>query len=440
MNEPPTTPRLNIPKVVRAWCLYDWANSVYSLVIISAIFPVYYKSVAVSEATGDSVSFLGFSIQNSVLYSYALSFSFLLVAAILPLVSGVADYTGKKKYFMKIFVFIGGFGCIGLYFFDGLNTLEWGIFCSIIASIGYSGSLVFYDAFLPEIVTADLYDRTSARGYSMGYFGSVLLLVVCLGIIMNYSFFGIFQDKGDATRFSFLLVGFWWIGFAAISFRHLPENPHGRVPSGNIWVNGYNEIINVWRSLNHSRQLKRFLIAFFFYNMGVQTIMYLATLFGTDVLHLESEKLIGTILLIQLVAAFGAWLFARISMTFGNKNALLTLILIWFGICVGAYFTNTEFQFYGLAVVVGMVMGGIQSLSRATYSKLIPENSIEHASYFSFYDVTYNLSIVMGTFSFGLIHQLTKDMRNSALVLASYFVIGFIILFTLKSTRLKTKI
>ncbi len=437
-NSETTTHQLNVPRVVRAWCLYDWANSVYSLVIISAIFPVYYKAVAVSETTGDIVLFMGFSIQNSVLYSYALSFSFLLVAAILPLISGVADYTGKKKLFMKVFVFIGGSGCMGLYFFDGLNTLEWGIFCSIIASVGYSGSLVFYDAFLPEIVTEDLYDRTSARGYSMGYYGSVLLLVVCLGLILNYSSVG-FESEGDATRFSFLLVGVWWIGFSAVSFRGLPENPYGRKPGGRIWANGYNEISKVWRSLNGSPDLKRFLAAFFFYNMGVQTIMYLATLFGTDVLHLESGKLIGTILLIQLVAAVGAWLFARISGTYGNKHALLTLILIWLGICLGAYFTHTEFQFYALAVVVGMVMGGIQSLSRATYSKLIPQNSIEHASYFSFYDVTYNLSIVMGTFSFGFIHQITTDMRNSALVLASYFVIGFIILFTLKSTRLKIK-
>ncbi len=433
-----TTHQLNVPRVVRAWCLYDWANSVYSLVIISAIFPVYYKAVAVSETTGDMVPFLGFSIQNSVLYSYALSFSFLLVAAILPLISGVADYTGKKKLFMKVFVFIGGSGCMGLYFFDGLSTLEWGIFCSIIASVGYSASLVFYDAFLPEIVTEDLYDRTSARGYSMGYYGSVLLLVVCLGLILNYSSVG-FETEGDATRFSFLLVGVWWIGFSLISFRGLPENPYGRKPTGRIWANGYYEISKVWRSLNGSPDLKRFLAAFFFYNMGVQTIMYLATLFGTDVLHLESSKLIGTILLIQIVAAVGAWLFARISETYGNKYALLTLILIWLGICLGAYFTHTEFQFYALAVVVGMVMGGIQSLSRATYSKLIPQNSIEHASYFSFYDVTYNLSIVMGTFSFGFIHQMTKDMRNSALVLATYFVIGFIILFTLKSARLKTK-
>ncbi len=435
MTASKNSPQLNVPKVIRAWCLYDWANSVYSLVIISAIFPVYYKAVTTSETTGDMVSFLGFSIQNSVLYSYALSFSFLLVAAMLPLVSGVADYTGKKKMFMKIFVGVGAFGCLGLYFFEGLNTLEWGIFCSIIASIGFSGSLVFYDAFLPEIVTPDLYDSTSARGYSMGYYGSVLLLVVCLGLILNFSAVG-FSTEGDATRFAFLLVGCWWIGFSMISFRALPENPYGRKPTGDIWSNGYNAIINVWKNLNQSPDLKRFLAAFFFYNMGVQTIMYLATLFGTDVLHLESAKLIGTILLIQLVAAFGAWLFARVSKTYGNRKALLIMISIWMGICLAAYFINTEIQFYAVAVFVGIVMGGIQSLSRATYSKLIPSSTIDHASYFSFYDVTYNLSIVFGTFSFGLINQITGDMRNSALALASYFVIGFIILATIKSKKL----
>ncbi len=437
-KQQPSIPQLNNPKIIRAWCMYDWANSVYSLVIISAIFPVYYKAIAVTESGSDHVLFLGFTIQNSVLYSYALSFSFLLVAAILPLASGVADYTGKKKLFMKIFVLLGGSGCIGLYFFQGLNTLEWGIFCSILASIGYSGSLVFYDAFLPEIVTEDLYDSTSAKGYSMGYYGSVLLLIICLAMIMNWSSLW-FVDEGDATRFSFLIVGVWWIGFSTISFRALPENPYGRKPVGNIWSNGYNEIIKVWRNLKNSPELKRFLAAFFFYNMGVQTIMYLATLFGTDVLHLASEKLIATILLIQLVAAFGAWLFARMSKRKGNKVTLVTMILIWIVICLSAYLVSTEIQFYILAAVVGMVMGGIQSLSRATYSKLIPESTIEHASYFSFFDVTYNLSIVMGTFSFGLINQLSGNMRNSALALATYFVIGLLILITLKSTLLLPK-
>ncbi|HRK53310.1 MAG TPA: MFS transporter [Cyclobacteriaceae bacterium] len=428
-------PQLNNTRIVRAWCMYDWANSVYSLVITSAIFPIYYKAVAVTE-NGDQVQFLGFSVNNSVLYTYSLSLAFLIVAIILPLLSGMADYAGKKKTYMKIFVGIGSLACIGLYFFRDVSDLEWGIFCSMLACIGYSGSLVFYDAFLPEIVTIDRYDETSARGYSMGYYGSVILMVICLFIITYFNSFG-FSTEGDAVRFTFLLVGIWWIGFSMITFHYVPENPYGRKATGNIWTKGYAELVKVWGSLQASPNLKKYLTAFFFFNMGVQTVMYLATLFGTDVLQLDSTKLIMTILLIQMVAAVGAWLSARFSARYGNKVALLALIGVWITVCISAYFVATEYQFYALAFVVGLIMGGVQALARATYTKLIPETTIDHASYFSFFDVTFNLSIVFGTFSFGLINQLTGSMRNSALVLALFFVIGILMLSLVKSEKLK---
>lgn len=429
-----TTPPLNDPKTVRAWYMYDWANSVYSLVITSAIFPVYYKSVTTRDGN-DMVPFLGFQVQNSNLYSYALSVSFLIVAAIIPLLSGMADYAGRKKDFMKFFVWLGALSCMGLFFFTGVETLGLGILFSITASIGFSGSLVFYDAFLPEVVTEDRYDVTSARGYSMGYYGSVLMMTLCLLLIMNHAAVG-FANEGEATRVAFLLVGAWWLGFSLIPFKHLPENPFGRKPSGNLWTKGYEEVHKVWKSLSHQGDLKRFLFAYFFYNMGVQTVMYLAALFGTDVLHLEDQKLIGTILMIQLVGSVGAWFFARLSGRKGNKTSLLSMITIWIGVCVGAFYITTEQEFYLIAIVVGLVMGGIQSLSRATYSKLIPANTIDHASYFSFYDVTYNLSIVFGTFSYGLINQITGSMRYSALGLAVYFVIGMAFLITIRSKHI----
>lgn len=434
MTSPNRAPALNNPKTVRAWYMFDWANSVYSLVITSAIFPVYYKAVAKSNGS-DMVPFLGFTIQNSNLYSYALSFSFLLVAAMLPLLSGMADYSGKKKAFMKVFVWTGALSCMGLFFFTGIETLWLGIFLSITASIGYSGSLVFYDAFLPEIVSQDRYDITSARGYSMGYYGSVVLMILCLALVMGYDTFG-FVNEGQATRTGFLLVGVWWIGFSMIPFKHLPENPFGVRPSGNIWTKGYEEIRKVWLSLAEQKDLKRFLRAYFFYNMGVQTVMYLSALFGTDVLGLEATKLIAIILVIQLVGSVGAFAFARLSDRKGNKYSLLSMITIWVGVCIAAYFITTAYQFYALAVVVGLIMGGIQSLSRATYSKLIPENTIDHASYFSFYDVTFNLSIVLGTFSYGLINQLTGSMRYSALGLAVYFIIGAVFLISIKSKKI----
>lgn len=425
---------LNNPRTIKAWCMYDWANSVYSLVITSAIFPVYYQAVTTADGN-DKVNFLGFEVVNSVLYSYSISFAFLIIAPLLPLLSGMADYTGNKKFFMKLFCYTGGLACMGLYFFTS-ESLPWGIFCVIMACIGYSGSFVFYDAFLPEIASEDMFDKTSARGYSYGYYGSVIMMIIAMIFILSPTTFG-FPNAGIATRFSFLMVGLWWIGFAQIPFARLPDNPFQRKPGKQKLLKGYHEIVKVWRSLKENSDIKFYILAYFFYNMGVQTVMYLAATFGAKELKLPDEKLIGTVLLIQIVAAVGANLFAKFSHQRGNRFALITMICIWIVICFSAYFVYNEYQFYAIAFGVGIVMGGIQSLSRATYSKLIPRNSINHASYFSFYDVTQNLSIVFGTFSYGLVEHITGSMRNSTLALASYFVIGLLLLIQVKAKEIK---
>ncbi|MFM7488411.1 MAG: MFS transporter [Cytophagales bacterium] len=424
----------NNPKIIRAWCLYDWANSVYSLVITSAIFPVYYQAVAKSADGSDDVTFLWWDkIPNSALYSYALSFSFLLVTPLLPLLSGVADYAGRKKKFMRLFCIIGGLACVGMFFF-GKTNLGWGIACIVFASIGYSGSLVFYDAFLPEIATEDQFDRISAKGYSWGYYGGVVLLVLCLGLIQLHGVLGV--AEGTMVRLSFLLVGVWWIGFAQITFAVLPEEV--RKTKATL-VKGYEELMNVWRSFSQNPDLRKYVLAYFFFNMGVQTVMYMAATFGAKELKLPDTKLILTILVIQLVAALGAHGFARLSGRWGNKNVLLLMILFWVIICLGAYMVRSEYQFYALAFAVGIVMGGIQSLSRATYSKLIPQNSIDNASYFSFFDVTFNLSIVVGTFSYGFIEHVTGSMRNSTLAIATFFVIGLLVLTQVRAQSIVKK-
>lgn len=424
----------NQPKVVNAWCMYDWANSVYSLVITSAIFPVYYQAVAKGADGSDVISFFGIEVVNSVLYSYALSFSFLVTAVMLPILSGMADYSGKKKVFLKFFVILGATSCAGMFFFESHNV-EWGIICSVLASIGYSSGLVFYDAFLPEIVDAEHYDKTSAKGYSYGYIGSVILLVINIAMIEMYDTLG-FADQGVATRFSFLLVGVWWFGFAQITFYLVPENRVENKVVKNLITNGYLELRKVWLNLKQSPNIKKYLTAFFFYNMGVQTVMYLAATFGSKELKLDSSKLILTVLLIQLVAIVGAYFFARVSKYKGNIFSLVMMNLIWVGICISAYLVTKEVEFYILATVVGFVMGGIQALSRATYAKLIPESTIDHASYFSFYDVMFNLSIVFGTFSYGLIEQLTGSMRNSTIALGLFFVIGIVFLSSVRISKL----
>ena len=421
---------LNNKKVINAWCMYDWANSVYSLVITSTIFPIYYNSVTHDAFNSDIIDFFGFQVPNSVLYSYSLSFSFLFIAAILPLLSGIADYGGMKKTFMKMFTYIGSAACLSMFFFDGDNV-EFGILCSVVASIGYSGALVFYNSFLPEIASFDKYDQVSAKGYAFGYVGSILLLIFNLLMIQKPELFGI-TDSLMPAKISFVTVGIWWLGFSQITFSRLPGNVFGRKSGDRILVKGYNEVRKVWNSLTEEPVLKKFLLAFFFYNTGVQTVMYLAATFGDKELKLSGDKLIITVLIIQLVAVAGSYLFAFLSKKRGNKASLLVMIFIWIFICLSAYYVNSEFQFYALAFVVGMVMGGIQALSRATYSKLIPEKTIDHASYFSFYDVTYNISIVVGTFSYGLIEHLTGSMRNSAVSLTLFFIVGMMFLLLIK--------
>jgi len=428
---------LNNPRTINAWCMYDWANSVYSLVITSAIFPIYYQAITTTPDGNDVVVFLGQPIRNSVLYSYALSFSFLLITPLLPLLSGIADYAGNKKSFMKFFCYLGGIGCMGMYFFKA-DSLEWGILCVVLASIGYSGSLVFYDAFLPEIASEDQFDKISARGCSRGYYGGVILLVVNLVVIQNYGFFG-FATQGLATRASFLLVGVWWIGFAQITFSSLP-NALRRTDGKSKLTKGYEELGKVWKSLKNSPDLKQYIFAYFFFNMGVQTVMYMAATFGSKELKLPDSKLIATVLIIQLVAALGASLFAKLSGKWGNKKTLSLMIYIWIIICLAAYVVTNEYQFYALATAVGVVMGGIQALSRATYAKLIPANSTDHASYFSFFDAAFNLSIVFGTFSYGLFEHLTGSMRNSTLAIGLSFVIGLVLLSRVKSGAINKRI
>ncbi len=419
--------------------MYDWANSVYSLTITTAVFPIYFQGVTTAANGNTNVDFFIWNLPNSSLYAYSLSASFFVIAALLPLLTGIADANGSKKAFMRFFTYLGSIACIGLFFFTGDN-LEYGIVCAFLASIGYSGGLVFYDAYLPEIVTEDRFDVVSARGYSFGYIGSVILLVLNLAMIMMPDLFFInSEDPAEASaiasRISFLTVGIWWICFAEYSFYYLPSNVHNIQAEGSALQRGYAEIQKVLVSLKDLPILKKFLAAFFFYNMGVQTVMYMATIFANDVLNLPTESLIITVLVIQVVAIFGATLFARLSQKKGNKFALSFMIFIWIGICLYAYTVNSEFQFYALAFVVGIVMGGIQALSRATYSKLIPENTIDNASYFSFYDVAFNLSIVFGTMAYGAIYQIVDDERISVLAIGLFFMVGLGFLILVKMPR-----
>jgi UMF1 family MFS transporter len=418
-------------KIINGWAVYDWANSVYSLVIISAIFPIYYNNITSSKTT-DLVHFLGFTLKNTALYSFSLSFSYLLIALISPLLSAIADCCGNKKSFMRFFSTLGAVSCASLFFFDSADRLWLAITAFVLAGIGYSGSIVFYNAFLPEIAEPKDQDRVSAKGFAMGYIGSSLLLIFNLSMIIFPKLYGNIS-VGLASRISFLTVGVWWFSFAQITFARLPQG-RGEKITGDIVFKGYRELLKVWNQLRYTPNLKRFLLSFFFYNMGVQTVMYVAALFGDKELKMNSTELITTILIIQFVGVGGAYLFSFLSKLKGNVYALSLAISFWVVICICAYFVYTAKEFYALAFAVGTVMGGIQALSRSTYSKLLPETK-DHASYFSFYDVCDKLGIVIGTASYGLIEELTGSMRNSIVALTLFFAIGLIMLSRIKQNK-----
>ena len=421
-------------KLINGWALYDWANSVYSLVISTAVFPLYYSAVT----EGKTVSFLWMKWDHpDSLYSYALSFSFLVVAFISPILSGIADYTGSKKKFMKFFCWMGGLSVSGLYFFDGVDTVWIGIIFTILASIGFWASLVFYNAYLPEVARPDQQDRASAKGFIYGYTGSVLLLILNLVMIQMPDLFGI--TTAMASRISFVLVGFWWIGFAQITFKRLPNDIYNKKPKEDYIWRGFRELKIVAKEVTNYPVLKRFLISFFLLSIGVQTIILMAAIFGSSELGLPTMNLIVTILLVQIVAILGAFVFSRISEKWGNIKALKVTILIWMVVCFAAFMLdknqeNVAYYFYGLGVLLGFVQGAIQSLTRSTYSKLLPDTE-DHATYFSFYDVTEKIAIVLGTFVYGFLYEITDSMQWSVLCLAIFFLASFIVLSTLKKTK-----
>ena len=421
-------------KLINAWAFYDWANSVYSLVISTAVFPLYYTAVTKDQ----TVSFLWMDWDHpDSLYSYALSFSFLIVAFLSPILSGIADYTGSKKKFMKFFCWLGGLSVMSLYFFEGVDTVWIGIVFTILASIGFWASLVFYNAYLPEVAHPEQQDRASAKGFTYGYIGSVILLVINLAMIQMPDVFGI--TAGLASRISFVMVGVWWIGFAQITFRRLPEDLYDKKPEADYIWKGFKELKLVAIQVMDYPTLKRFLISFFLLSVGVQTIILLATIFGSTELGLETIDLIVTVLLIQLVAIAGAYFFSRMSDKKGNIFTLKTTIVIWMVVCFCAFLLhkdlpNVAIYFYSLGAILGLVLGAIQSLTRSTYSKLLP-NTEDHATFFSFYDVTEKIAIVLGTAVYGFLYAVTDSMQWSVLALALFFLASFIIISTLKKTK-----
>jgi UMF1 family MFS transporter len=418
-------------KVVNGWAMYDWANSVYNLVITTTFFPAYYAAITSLQNFPEGVPFLGRTYVNTELKNYVLAFGFLIIACLSPILSSIADYKGNKKNFMRFFCYMGALSCSLMYFFDK-NNVNLGLMCFMFAGIGYYGSQVFYNSYLPEIASEKDMDRISAKGYTMGYIGSVLMQLIGFGLVLSMT-----GDPKLPLKITFLLVGIWWVVFAQITFNVLPIQPKSeRNKRTNVLTNGFIELRKVWQQVKVMPVLKWFLLSFFLYSTGVQTVMLVAIDFGIKILQLEDQKLIITAVIIQLVAIGGAYTMSRLSERFGNINVLIFTVLLWVGVCIAGYFIQTEMHFYIIASLVGLVMGGIQSLSRSTYSKLMPPTK-DTASFFSFYDVTEKIAIVIGLFSFGVIEGITKSMRNSILALILFFALGLLALL-LTATKQKT--
>lgn len=454
-------------KIMNAWAFYDWANSVYPLVITTAIFPLFYNA-----KMPDVVVFFGGHFSKIGIYSYTIALSLLLVAILSPILSGIADYVGNKKFFMRLFNYLGVFSCFAMYYFDDIKfllgegssfTILVQLILILLANLGFWGSLVFYNSYLPEIAERKDHDALSAKGFSLGYVGSVLLLLIALGMVMGAE---TFEDKIQMMRYTFLLTGLWWLGFAQVTYYYLPENKSSKKITKEVIYAGYLELQKVWKEFMTIKRLKRFLRAFFVYSMAVQTIMTMAQFFGTsavdwsigldvDLTHLPTNlsadelivlkneipevssrmqvSMIISIMIIQLIAIPGALFFSWLSGKLGNINVLIIEVIIWIMICLSAYFINTPFEFYFLAFWVGIVMGGIQSLSRSTYSKMLPDTN-DTTSYFSFYDVLEKIGMTIGIVSFGFLED-AFSIRYSVMALFIFFVVGLVLLFYVPKTE-----
>jgi len=422
-------------KLLNAWAFYDWANSVYPLVISSAVFPIYYGSLFVSDLY---IQVFGFNFKNTALISFLTAFAFVILSFLTPLLSGIADYMGNKKKFLKLFCYMGSISCMGLYFFE-LENIYVGLFFYFIALISFWASLVFYNSYLPDIAFKEQQDAISAKGYALGYFGSVLLLIFNLAMVMSPQTFGIYGNNPEiiAMKYSFVSVGLWWIICSQYTFYYLPEPYKKKKIVKDVVLNGFRELLFVWNEVKNIIVIKKYLIAFFIYSSALQTVLLIAAYFGEQEINWpQDEKTIGlivSILLIQLIAMFGAILTSKISEKFGNIFTLIILNIFWAFLCIGAYFITEPNEFYVAAALVGLVMGGIQALSRSTFSKMIPDTE-NTTSYFSFYDVSQKVSIVFGMTLFAFLDQLTGSMRTSILVFILIFLIGA---YLLKSIKIK---
>ncbi len=416
-------------KQITGWIVFDWANSAYNLVIVSTVFPIIFKAFV-----PDGSEFMGITFASSdSLYTYAMCFSYLVISIITPILSGIADYGGYKKRYMQFFSTMGAISCAALFLFD--KEHQWiGILGAILASIGFSGSLVFYNGFLSEIVPKKLHDKVSAKGFSYGYLGSSLLLIVVILLNTFKESLGVTDpDNPIIFRIGFILVGIWWFGWARWTFSVLPKGKDSGLSNKELRSKGFEELKHVWGQIKKLPRLKRFLSSFFIIDLGVQTVVIIAPLFAMKVFKMEGGELVPLVLIMQFLGIAGAFVFSKVSKKFGNVIGLVGPSVVYTLVCIIAVFAQQKWMVYLIAAMIGFAMGGIQSLFRSTYSKLLPETK-DHASFFSFFDITEKVAIVTGLFVYAGVETIASGMeagfaeRLGVATLGIFFLVGLLLL------------
>uniref|UniRef100_UPI00158B364F MFS transporter n=1 Tax=Piscibacillus halophilus TaxID=571933 RepID=UPI00158B364F len=394
----------------------DWANSAFATTIMAAVFPIFYNSVAAANLSeGAATSY----------YSFTQSIAVLIVAVMAPILGAIADYSAAKMKFLRFFAYMGMAGSILLFTVNEGNYILASLLF-IIASVGFSGGNVFYDAFLPHVTNKDDMDRVSTKAYAFGYIGGGILLAINLLMIMKYSWFGLPSSK-EATQLAFVSVGLWWFIFSIPLFKNLKEEKvvnQGKRTKSYVAI-GFSRIGETFKTLKHYKQLLIFIIAFWMFSDGISTIIRMATFYGATI-GIGQNDLIAALLITQFVGIPCTLFFSKLAKWISAKKALTLALMVYVVIVILGYFMTSALHFYLLAVCVGTVQGGAQALSRSIFARMIPHN--KHAEFFGFYGITSKFAAIIGPAVFGITAGLTDNSRLGILSLIVFFVIGIVLL------------
>ena len=418
---------MNDRRELFGWYVYDWANSAFYTTVIAVFMGPYLTTVA--EAAADPEGFvypLGIKVAAGSLYSYTVGLSVFFQMLLLPLLGAIADYSDLKKQMLGLFAFTGSFATMGLYFLEG-NRYLLGSVLFLIANFSVGASIVFYNAYLNDIASEDRRDAVSSYGYAAGYVGGALLLAANLWLYSNAESFGI--SAGHAVRISLLSSGLWWAIFTLIPMRLLKRHQAVKsLPAGETQLSiGFKQLKHTIRELPRYRHTMLFLVAYLLYNDGIQSVIALASQFGSKELGLEISTLTTVILIVQVVAIFGAIIFRYVARWTGTKRAIIISVVVWTATILYAYAAlQTARDFYIMGAVIGIVMGGSQALSRSLYSLMIPAG--KEAEFFSIYEISDKGTSWLGPIIFGLTYQITKSYRLAILSIAIFFISGLALL------------